>query len=201
METQFLNVEYLFFLIYQLLTGAGEFGNVAEQPTRLFQTELYQTLSTIWFVYVLIATLVTLLLLTILIYSIIRLQQIRKAEEEYYESAMKVAEDAEPYTNTQWEHVEQLMHSGNENDWRQAIIEADIMLDAMLTGQGYDGISVGDKLKMIEPSDFKTLQDAWDAHKIRNRIAHDGAGFDLTKREADMAIAAYKRVFDEFYYV
>ncbi len=76
------------------------------------------------------------------------------------------------------------------------------MLDQMLTKIGYAGVSVGEKLKNVEESDFITLQKAWEAHKVRNRIAHGGATeLKLDRREADRVIDLYQQVFAEFYYI
>jgi len=93
------------------------------------------------------------------------------------------------------------MNSANENDWRQAIIEADIMLDSMLTKIGYDGDTVAEKLKNVEENDFVTLNKAWEAHKIRNRIAHDGSKFKINREEAERVIDLFEQVFKEFYYI
>ncbi|MCB9805842.1 hypothetical protein H6775_01640 [Candidatus Nomurabacteria bacterium] len=103
--------------------------------------------------------------------------------------------------NERWEHVQSLVHSRNESDWRQAIMEADIILDSMLERMGYDGDSVGEKLKKIEESDFLTLNKAWDAHRVRNKIAHSGINFYLDKNEAERVVKLYKEVFEEFYYI
>lgn len=103
--------------------------------------------------------------------------------------------------NEHWTAVLALLESHNQNDWRQAIIESDIMLDEMLEKMGYDAPSVGEKLKMIEPSDFTTLDDAWEAHKVRNRIAHDGKDYPLGQMAAKKVIGLYEKVFKEFYYI
>ena len=103
--------------------------------------------------------------------------------------------------NKQWENVMSHMNSANENDWRQAIIEADIMLDSMLTKIGYDGDTVAEKLKNVEENDFVTLNKAWEAHKIRNRIAHDGSKFKINREEAERVIDLFEQVFKEFYYI
>lgn len=106
-----------------------------------------------------------------------------------------------PARNTKWQHVEKLMSSQNQNDWRQAIIEADIMLDEMLRKMSYDGTSIGDMLKQIERSDFATLDKAWEAHKFRNEIAHTGSDFAFSKDEANRVFRLYRDVFNEFYYI
>lgn len=103
--------------------------------------------------------------------------------------------------NERWERVEALVSSDNPGDWRVAIIEADIMLDELITSMGYDGESLGDKLKRIEQSDMTTLDAAWEAHKVRNRIAHSGSDFILTNREAKRVIGLYREALQEFDYV
>ena len=42
-----------------------------------------------------------------------------------------------------------------------------------------------------------TLDDAWQAHKVRNQIAHAGADFVLTQKITRETIMMYKRVFEE----
>ena len=94
-----------------------------------------------------------------------------------------------------------LAASPHPSDWRRAIIEADIMLDDLLSKMGYRGESVGEKLKRVEPGDMKTLNDAWEAHKVRNRIAHDGSTFVLSEHDAKQTIQSYRKVFEEFFYI
>jgi len=103
--------------------------------------------------------------------------------------------------NKRWQKVLDLINSPNESDWRLAIIEADTMLHAILTRMQYAGDSIGEMLKGVERSDMKTLNDAWEAHKVRNRIAHEGSAVALSKHEAEHAINLYQRVFEEFHYV
>ncbi len=103
--------------------------------------------------------------------------------------------------NRRWAKVETLINSHSVNDWKQAIIEADIILEEMLDKIGYKGNSIGDKLKQVEESDFLTLNQAWEAHKIRNRIAHKGSEYILSRDDAERAYDLYKQVFEEFYLI
>lgn len=111
---------------------------------------------------------------------------------------VKVEDVLVPQKNRTWERVMQLSESDNPAEWKLAIIEADTMLDRMLSGMGYHGETVGERLKSIERSDFTSLDDAWEAHKVRNRIAHEGGDFLITGRETRRVILMYKRVFEEF---
>ncbi|MBP9836299.1 MAG: hypothetical protein KBC78_00495 [Candidatus Pacebacteria bacterium] len=99
--------------------------------------------------------------------------------------------------NSRFADIEKHIASDNPNDWKLAIIEADIVLDEALKKLGYNGVSLGERLKSITPSQLTCLDDAWQAHKIRNQIAHGGADFVLTKRLAEETIKRYRRVFTE----
>ncbi|MFZ2621085.1 MAG: GW dipeptide domain-containing protein [Minisyncoccia bacterium] len=100
--------------------------------------------------------------------------------------------------NPQWKQILAHIESPNENDWRLAILEADIMLSSLLEKLSLPGDTIGDKLKAIEKSDFTTVDNAWEAHKIRNQIAHEGQLFALSQREAKRVVELYSTVFKEF---
>lgn len=100
-----------------------------------------------------------------------------------------------------WRDIEQKINSAMPSDWRLAILEADIVLFDMLNQMGLPGKDLGEKLKSADTSFFGTLDDAWRAHKVRNVIAHEGASYNLTYDEARKTIEAYRRVFEEFYFI
>lgn len=87
--------------------------------------------------------------------------------------------------------IQGYMSSQSEALWRIGIMEADNVLLEILAEKGYPGDGVGEKLKSAS---FKTVDLAWDAHKIRNRIAHEGSNFELTEREAKRAFMLYESV-------
>ncbi len=87
--------------------------------------------------------------------------------------------------------IQGYMSSQSEALWRIGIMEADNVLLEVLTEKGYQGDGVGEKLKNAS---FKTIDLAWDAHKIRNRIAHEGSDFQLTEREAKRSFILYESV-------
>ena len=62
-----------------------------------------------------------------------------------------------------------------------------------------DGL--GEKLKNIEPSDFASLQDVWEAYKIRSRIAREGARFEISREEVKSALAQYEKGLKELKYL
>ncbi len=157
------------------------------------------TLGWIWSVYTILAYLLAILLLVLYVYASVRknlyaglqTQMLRDAERLYDEQFRGVVH------STRLQDVLTHSTSENPNDWKLAIIEADIILDDSLKQKGYPGNSLGERLKNVSPQQLNSLQDAWEAHKVRNRIAHDGSDFILTKRIAQDTIARYQRVFTE----
>lgn len=131
-----------------------------------------------------------------------KLIDLGRAEKKYYfpEGASDVT-DIEKHVDSRWDRVVSHADSDNPNDWKIAILEADIILGDLLDHLGYQGDSIGAKLKQIEKSDFLTLDAAWEAHKVRNAIAHEGGQFLINQREVLRVLELYKEVFDEFYYV
>jgi hypothetical protein len=97
--------------------------------------------------------------------------------------------------NETWENIRSKLLSDSPSDWRLGIIEADIYMDRQFDVKGFYGDTVGDKLKNLTPEKLPSLQLAWEGHKVRNRIAHDGADFALTMPEARRVLSYYEIVF------
>ncbi|MFA6227242.1 MAG: hypothetical protein WC631_02105 [Candidatus Paceibacterota bacterium] len=114
------------------------------------------------------------------------------------EGKEKTIGDEKIRVNPKWELVQRHIDSLNQADWKLAILEADIMLSELLEVLQLPGESIGERLKAVERSDFDTIEEAWEAHKIRNAIAHEGSDFLITEREARRVVGLYKKVFDEF---
>lgn len=163
----------------------------------------YDTLAAWWYVFSIISFALSALLLLGIVYSMIRHSQLKEQEQEGLRDAERAFRQAHAGAGEggRWAHIETRVSSDDPNDWRLAIIEADIMLDELLDSLGYEGTSIGDRLKTVQPGAFRSIEDAWEAHKVRNAIAHQGSDFVLTKRAAQEAIARYRRVFEEFKFV
>ncbi len=114
---------------------------------------------------------------------------------------LSVLPDEHHAKHDKWSRVLEHVNSDNPNDWRLAILEADIMLEEMVDTMMLGGNTLGEKLKRVERADFKTIDKAWEAHKMRNATAHQGGDYILTQRETKRIIALYKDVFDEFHFV
>jgi hypothetical protein len=192
MQPNQANVEYFYRLLYECLRGKCG----ASIDTSSFSAFLAH----LWLIIIVLGYLLAVVALIMIIYALVRLFELRKKEEEFYGTVIVAPEEAGGI-NPRWKHIESLIATENPNDWRAAIVEADIMLDDMLTRQGYAGEGVGEKLKNVERSDFQTLEDAWEAHKVRNQIAHEGTNFDLSDVLARRTVARYENVFHEFHLI
>ena len=121
-----------------------------------------------------------------IIYCIESLRRYRSVEEELYGTPPKASSEGkgDSILAKRWNKILQHVESKNENDWRQAIIESDIILEDLLVKLGYQGESIGERLRRVNKGDFKTLDQAGEAHGVRNRIAHDGSNHPLNQLEA-----------------
>lgn len=154
---------------------------------------------TIWSVYTLLAYAISFLLLYIFIYSRIQatnIKQEKKAMLASQESAWQNLH-GKPAQQNIFNGIQERIESTNPNDWKLAIIEADILLDEALKRNGFVGTSLGERLQSVSAQNLQSLDDAWTAHKVRNQIAHAGEDFVLTRRLTKETIARYRNVFEE----
>jgi hypothetical protein len=129
-----------------------------------------------------------------------KLKSVEKEEKGIYgkENVSVEGKGEAVLKNDRWERIITHVNSANASDWRLAIIEADIMLDELLKAQGHHGDTLGERLRSVEKSEMLSLDNAWQAHRTRNEIAHAGSDFALSERDAKRAIAQYESVFKEF---
>ncbi len=184
----FLNLEYFYQLIYRWLTKPPLLGLLPEAGSQF-----------LFWLRIIFLVLVPFLLLGVL-WLMSRIVKLRR--EEMADLTILLTEGATeaPEKNERWEKVIAYSISQHPAEWKLAIIEADNILDDLLKKMQYPGENLGERLKAVEPSDFLTLNDAWEAHKVRNRIAHESE-FMLSELVARETVARYKRVFEEFEYI
>lgn len=73
----------------------------------------------------------------------------------------------------QWTHIRELANSSTPSDWNMAVLRADALLDDILQHLGYEGLTIAERLKIVDPTKFSSLDNVWSAHRLRNMIAHD----------------------------
>lgn len=156
-------------------------------------------LDILWSTYALLAYILCILMLLLYVYASTRYKQLLELREQIVKERERIYDERfrGGAKNNRLIDIETHIASDHPNDWKLAIIEADIILDETLKNLGYAGISLGERLRGISPNQLNSLDSAWQAHKVRNQIAHEGADFVLTKRVAQDTIKQYKIVFAE----
>jgi hypothetical protein len=189
MQQDQVNIEYFFRRLYELINGV--------QGTSGDLNPLWVIIARVWSWIIVLGYAFSVLGLFVLVYATMRLIELRKREKEFYSTLIATPEQAGE-ANLRWKHISSLMESGSESQWREAITEADIMLDDLLKKRGYVGDGVAEKLKSVDVTELASLQDAWEAHKVRNQIAHEGSAFQLSEVLAQRTLARYEKVFREW---
>lgn len=146
-----------------------------------------------------LSILVSLLFAVGSVYCAYRILHIRRQEwAEFRKASHSVKAEDVPRTQLRWNRVLEHANSTDEHQWRLAILEADIMLNELLDVQGYRGETMAEKMKQVPRTQFNSIDDAWEAHRMRNRVAHEGANLQLDERTKNHVINLYQRVFKEF---
>ena len=90
-----------------------------------------------------------------------------------------------------WHNIQEHFYRGGESDLKVAILEADKLLNDALREAGVMGVQLGDRLKKADAGQIPNLQELWQAHKLRNQIAHE-PNFKLKRDLAERALGIYE---------
>ncbi|MES2930797.1 MAG: hypothetical protein V4665_03385 [Patescibacteria group bacterium] len=184
-DPTYLNIEYVFNKIVQVARPIIEFF----------------TNSHTWATIGLVSSLLSILAIAIIIFSLVRMREIqlhekREIDHEIHEALARDAVETRN-ANPRWHYILTLIESPNESDWRVAIIESDTMLEEILREKGFEGTTVAELLEGARSSGYASIQNAWDAHVVRNQIAHQGSEFPLSQVEGRRVIKMFQNVFEE----
>jgi len=151
--------------------------------------------------------------LAVMSYCAVRIFEIRRKEDKHLkeeiaeyahhqaEREKRLSQGEEISKNKRWIKTLGYLFSQHSSDWKLAVIEADSMLEELMSQLGFKGDTLGDKLKSATQDKFRSLTSAWEVHTVRNRIAHEGASFPLSQHEAKRVIAIYEQIFREFGFI
>lgn len=184
------NLEYWFALIYKIFVDLPSYLIYAFY----FWVSAFESFWLQAFLWV-----ITTIFSGITFYSLYKIWEINNFDWEKYKAIFFIEnkDEAEKVmVDKKWVDILGHLESDRPASWTLAIIESDKILDELLKEKGFDGANVGERLKSEKAGKLKNLQDAWEAHKIRNKIAHE-SGYILEKRDARKAIAHYESVFRE----
>ncbi|MBP9826904.1 hypothetical protein KBC99_00295 [Candidatus Saccharibacteria bacterium] len=102
--------------------------------------------------------------------------------------------DSKPALDTdlvmqRWREIEAMQGHGGMG-LKNALMEADKLLDYVMQAKGMQGETMGDRLK-LNGQNFSDLNGIWAAHKLRNQIAHEVA-IDIVPNQVQDAIRKLK---------
>ncbi len=184
----FLDLEYWFSAIYNFFRnlGLGRFGGGISAEA-VFTIKIIAALLVFFFLY-------------IIVYSLVKTKTLLSKEAVIKKPEPLSPEEIQSERLARWQEVKEHSLPANPSDWRVAILEADVMLEGALMAKGYQGENLGEMLKNAAPYHLKNLDKAWEAHRTRNKIAHE-PDREITKLETDRAIANYEAILKELGFI
>lgn len=147
----------------------------------------------------LIAGVITSALVAALAVIVVKFRQLnrRGSSPQYVSPGDRVTS---PGGSAPWQDVLQKIESPNPSDWNLAVIKADAVFDNVLEDMGLPGPMLGDRLKQLDTSKLSSLNDVWEAHKLRNRIVHESERV-LTHEEAKRSVSLFEKALRELQYL
>ena len=90
----------------------------------------------------------------------------------------------------QWAKIEKRLDSGDESEYKLAVIEADDIFGEILKRLGISGKTLSERLLNITPTIIPNLDDVISAHQTRDSIVHD-PNFKLSLNEAQKILEVF----------
>ena len=91
-----------------------------------------------------------------------------------------------------WQKIKAGLITGQESEYKLAVFKADAMLDRILTGMGFGGKTLGERLTRLTTASLPNIEDVKQAHKTRNNIVHD-PDYRLSLEEAKKTVETYEK--------
>ncbi len=142
-----------------------------------------------------ISFLISSILLGLIIYFISKTDVLSEPIEHFFEIFGK-ADMLKRRTIKGWKEIKRKLKSGEVNDLKSAILEADKILADILRMAGYPGKDLDERLEQMAPGQFSNLEELKQAHKFKARIVNE-PNFAISTNEAQVIIEIYKKVFQE----
>ncbi len=150
-----------------------------------------------------ISVFISILFLFGIIYFTIKRSELREKERERWNAHFLQVNrgDREEERSTdaiEWGAIRDLFHSQEEGDWKLALLRTDAFIEDQLTRAfSLDkNLSYADKLKGLTYGDIPLLDEVWNIHKLRNRLAHEKGDFRMSRREADEMMRSAENILE-----
>lgn len=105
-------------------------------------------------------------------------------------------EEQKRASRRKWDEIVRKAEAGGPAGYPMAIIEADVLLENSLGRMGFLGKNLAERLRSLAPSELPNVNDVWEAHKLRNKIAHE-PDFKPSQDETTKALGIYKKALED----
>jgi len=95
-----------------------------------------------------------------------------------------------------WNKIEARLATGDQSQYKLAIIEADKMVDGIFKSMGLKGNDMIERMKMLNHEQLEAEEDLEKAHKVRNQIINDPS-FDIGKEAVKENLDIYAKFLTE----
>jgi len=143
-----------------------------------------------------VSAIIILLLLVAIVIMVFRLKKNIKAALEAVSQDVEVFIQKKEEASKRWQEILDKLEGDDESGFKMAVIEADKVFDELLKEAGYPGEDMGTRLKQVTKDQLSNIDEVWQAHKVRNRIAHEPY-YQLNKRDAKRAVEIYKKATED----
>lgn len=139
-----------------------------------------------------ISLLIAILVISALVYVLLKQKAGNFSKQRSYkvsspdQSNQNISQLNPELVKTKWAEILQMQNHGGSGI-KNALIEADKLLDYVMISKGFSGETMGDRLKS-GGTRFTNLNGVWAAHKLRNQIAHE-VEHDIIPTQLKNAIA------------
>ncbi|MDP3014946.1 MAG: hypothetical protein Q8N28_00770 [bacterium] len=146
-------------------------------------------------VFQIVSLFVSTILLSFIIYFIAKLNIIGEKIENFID-VLGAKDISKRRTLKAWKQIQRRLKTGELNQLKLAILEADKVLYEVLKMIDYQAKNFDEILEKITEIQLSNIKEIRHIHKLRHRIASE-PDFQISVNEAEMAIEIYKRAFQE----
>ena len=173
-----------------------------ESTTQTIREQLAQVgnlmseFSTVLTIVKIIGISVTIILVCFFIWFFIKTSRETKQKLTQLRDLINPPEATREPLKARWEEILRHLSSFREGEWKFAIVEADKLVNDVLKSAGFEGETIGEKLKSISVEQLQNINNLWEAHKLRNLVVHDSE-FKIKHTEVRRAIEQYEKALRE----
>lgn len=100
-------------------------------------------------------------------------------------------------TRKSWNKIKARLETGDGNQYKLAIIEADKIVDKIISSMGLKGKNMIQRLETLKPRQIEDAENLKIAHKTRNQIIIDPS-FQIDKEKAAEVLEIYEKFLVKF---